>query len=188
MKAYLEMIASLLSENKTTGEDHSEAMLHFTRMNLKRMNRWMKTGEINPETKEVIIQIEEPQTWVLLTEAWCGDAAHIVPFISKMAALNENVTLEIKLRDENLGLMDRYLTNGGRSIPKLIAFDVNGQELFNWGPRPKAIQDEFLKLKNAGLPSEEVKIALQRLYNQDKGAQVQMEVRTAIENCISCTA
>ena len=59
--------------------------------------------------------------WLVLTEAWCGDAAQSLPIINKMAEVSDNITLRLILRDENLDVMDQFLQNGrSRSIPKLI--------------------------------------------------------------------
>ena len=168
MKEYLDTIKALLKENKTTGGNHSEAMLHYSKMNLSRMKRWMKAGVMNPELEEAVKAISEPQTWVVLTEAWCGDAAHTVPFMALLAELNPNITLDIKMRDENLDLMDKYLTKGGRSIPKMIAFNASEQEVFNWGPRPKKMQEAFYEMKELNLPYSEVSESLQKMYNKDK--------------------
>lgn len=176
MKDYLDTIKALLKINKTTGNNHSEDMLHYTKLNLSRMKRWMKTGKINSELEEAIKAINEPQTWVILTEAWCGDAAHSMPFIARVAELNPNITLDIKLRDENLDLMDKYLTNGGRSIPKLIAFDGSNTEIFNWGPRPEKMQDAFYEMKELNLPYAEVSESLQKMYNEDAGVAMQLEL------------
>ena len=176
MKDYLDTIKALLKINKTTGNNHSEDMLHYTKLNLSRMKRWMKTGKINSELEEAIKAINEPQTWVILTEAWCGDAAHSMPFIARVAELNPNITLDIKLRDENLDLMDKYLTNGGRSIPKLIAFDESNTEIFNWGPRPEKMQDTFYEMKELNLPYAEVSESLQKMYNENAGVAMQLEL------------
>ena len=48
--------------------------------------------------------------------------------------------LRIVLRDEHPEVMDRYLTNGSRSIPIVIALDEEFRELGHWGPRPRELQ------------------------------------------------
>lgn len=184
MKDYIQLIETLLADNKTTGENHSEAMIHYTKMNLKRLERWLSKGELSEDTKATMAKITQKQHWIVLTEAWCGDAAHSLGFIHKMAELNPNVTLEWKLRDENLGLMDDYLTNGGRSIPKLIVRDENGNDLFDWGPRPKHIQKQYLELRAQGTPYENISIELQKLYNKDKGITIQQEITSKINATI----
>lgn len=181
MEEFLKSIKALLRENKTTGSNHSESMLHYTKLNVSRMKRWLKTGKLNADLVEKIKSIKEPQTWVILTEAWCGDAAHTVPFMTMLADLNPNITLDIRLRDENLDLMDQYLTNGGRSIPKLIAFDKNNNEVFNWGPRPEAMQKAFMEMKANDAPYAEIQEALQKMYNEDGGKSFQKEIIECLE-------
>lgn len=176
MKTYIALIKTLLEQNKTTGTNHSEAYLHYSRMNLKRLERWLAKGELLPKTVETIAAIDQKQHWVVLTEAWCGDAAHSLGFISKMTDLNDLITFEWKLRDENLDLMDKHLTNGGRSIPKLIVYNHTGNELFDWGPRPAPIQAAYLNMKKQDLPYDEISVELQKMYNADKGIGIQTEI------------
>ena len=45
------------------------------------------------------------------------------------------------LRDQNLELMDQYLTNGtSRAIPIFVFIDQNGNERAVWGPRAETVQ------------------------------------------------
>ena len=64
--------------------------------------------------------VKENWIWLILTEAWCGDAAQNIPTIEKIARENDRIKTLYLLRDENLELMDKYLTGGARAIPKLI--------------------------------------------------------------------
>lgn len=172
---YRALTEQLLAENKTTGENQSEAFLEYTKLNQQRMKRWDKKAEINEELKAQIAKIDTPQRWLVLTEAWCGDAAHNIPVIAKMAELNENIELQLILRDENLDIMDQYLTNGGRSIPKLVAFNENNEELFTWGPRPNSLQELYKKMKEENTPAEESKTIIQQWYNKNKTQELQTE-------------
>lgn len=184
MTDYYQFVQDLAEQNKTTGENQSESMIHYTQMNAKRMKRWKKTANIQPEIEDKIKAIAAPQKWTVLTEAWCGDAAHSFMFIQKMADLNDNISFEWKLRDENLDLMDQHLTNGGRSIPKVIVQDENGNDLFNWGPRPVHIQEAYLKMKEDGLDYSDISIELQKMYNSDKGISLQEEFAELIEDSL----
>ena len=179
--AYTALIASLLAQDRTTGPDQSAAMVHFTQLNQQRMHRLEKVIELLPETVTLIRGISLPQTWLVLTEAWCGDAAQSVPVMHAVAALNPLIELKLLLRDENLGLMDQYLTNGvSRSIPKLIGVDTTTSEvLFVWGPRPAPLQEIFMRLKAEGMEFHQIKEELQRWYNKDKTATIQQELSTA---------
>jgi hypothetical protein len=176
MTNYIDTIQDLLAQGRTTGANQSESMIHYTAMNLKRLKRWNKTGKLIPEMYQAIEKVISPQKWVIITEAWCGDAAHTFMFLEKIAQANENIELIWKLRDENLDLMDLYLTNGSRSIPKLIVYDEDGIELFNWGPRPKHIQEARISMSRAGLTKSEITVELQKLYNADKGEALQREL------------
>ena len=169
---FFKLIEDKLAIGQATGTNHSEAYLNYSKLNLSRMKRWMKTVEIEAGLVNCIKSIQAEQTWTVITEGWCGDSAHNLPLIFKLSELNPKIRLQIKLRDENLELMDQHLTNGGRSIPKLIAENKRGDHLFSWGPRPKHIQEYVLNAKKSGIDySQEV----QRLYNLDKGQTIQTE-------------
>lgn len=179
-KEYRTLIDSLMDQNKTTGENHSEAMLNYTNMNLTRMNKWDKRYEPSDETKAAINE-KGQEIWLLITEAWCGDAAHSVPVFSKLSEENPNIDLRIVLRDENLDLMDMYLTNGGRSIPKLIRLDANDKsEIDSWGPRPKPAQDIVVSSKKEGIEYQEYVKTLQIWYARDKGQTLEKEILNSI--------
>src|ERR1700679_1132355 len=178
--AYTALIADLLAKDRTTGPDQSAAMVHYTQLNQQRMHRLDKVTELLPDAVTLIRGISLPQTWLVLTEAWCGDAAHSVPIMHALATLNPLIDLRLLLRDENPELMDRYLTNGvSRSIPKLIGLDTTTlEELFTWGPRPAPLQEVFLQMKGEGTEFHAIKEELQRWYNKDKTVAVQQELAT----------
>src|SRR6476619_7449375 len=123
---YRRMMDAFIIIGKSTAKKDSENLLEYSKLNVARMNRLDKTIEIIRELREAVEQILSPQTWLVLTEGWCGDAAQIAPVFDKIAQLNSNIELKFLLRDENPELMDWYLTNGkSRSIPKLIVLDEN---------------------------------------------------------------
>ena len=175
--AYRRLIDTFLQPEKSTVPKYSDSLMEYTRLNAVRMNRLDKTTEIIPELKDTITQINKPQTWLVLTEGWCGDAAQIIPALHKVASLNENIALGFLLRDDNLELMDMYLTNGkSRSLPKLIVLDENNNELFNWGPRPVILQELFFDLKAKGLADDAIKEEIHKWYAQDKTVTIQIEL------------
>jgi len=177
-EAYRQLVEDLLTAGKATGPQQSEALTHYSELNMQRMHRVEKTMQVLPEVNDQLTRITRPQTWLVLTEGWCGDAAQSLPVIKALAALNPQIRLRILLRDENPELMDRYLTNGvSRSIPKLIAVDpATGTELFTWVPRPTALQESFYSMRSEGLPYDVIKEELQRWYNKDKTVTIQREL------------
>ena len=171
---YITTVKELLAQGKSTGYEQSEALTNYSLLNDRRMKRLDKTIKLSIETVQEIKTIKEPQTWLVITEGWCGDAAQNLPVINKIAALNENIDLKLVLRDEHLELMDLFLTNGGRAIPKLIALDKDNNVLNTWGLRPtvatKMVAD--YKAKHESLNAE-FKENLQVWYNKNKGQSLQ---------------
>lgn len=183
--AYRTLIETFLQSEKSTAPKYSDILMEYTKLNVARMNRLDKATEIIPEFRDTIAQINEPQTWLVLTEGWCGDAAQIIPVLHKAASLNENIALGFLLRDENLGLMDMYLTNGkSRSLPKLIVLDENNNELFNWGPRPVILQELFFQLKAKELTEDAIKEEIHKWYAQDKTVTIQTELLQLLTNIV----
>lgn len=159
---YRQLIDDLFAQNKTTGEDHSEAMLHYTKLNLSRMNRLDRKSRLTEATIEQLDKIERPVTWLVITEGWCGDAAQIVPVLNHMALENENITLRFILRDKNEAVIDAFLTNNARSIPKIIILDTATKEVLNaWGPRPVEVQKMVMDAKAEGLATDDLELRKQ---------------------------
>ena len=173
---YRSLVNNLLTEGKSTGPEQSDDLTNYSMLNDRRMKRLDKTIKISEETIQEFQKVKQPQTWLVLTEGWCGDAAQSLPILNKIASDTANIDLKIVLRDENLDLMDLFLTNGGRSIPKLIALDKDNNVLDFWGPRPtiatKMVAD--YKEKNGALDPQ-FKQDLQVWYNKDKGKSVQAD-------------
>ena len=147
----------------------------YVKLNQSRINRWLKKDIMSDEMKATMASIKSPQKWVLITEPWCGDAAHSSPVINKVAELSDNVELEIQLRDVDSEI-DNYLTNGGKSIPMLIVRDKNGDDLFTWGARPTACQEMVVEMKDMKLSSQDKTMRIQQWYNKDKGQTIQREL------------
>lgn len=169
----------LFAEGKTTNDDNSEGMLDYTKLNISRTRRIDKKGVISEATAEVIRSIEAKQIWFVITEGWCGDSAQLLPYINKMAELNELVELKIILRDEYPEIMDAYLTNGvSRSIPKMVVLDEDLKAIAEWGPRPEAVQAKFVEDRdNPEIGMAKAKQNMHTLYTWDKGALIQEEFR-----------
>lgn len=182
---YLALMETVVQEGKTTGETQSEDLTHYTKMNLHRLQRLNKTLLLDESLIRKVKALEVPQTWYVITEAWCGDAAQNIPVFIKAAEHNPLIRVILLLRDENLDIMDQYLTSGSRSIPKVISIDENGNELFVWGPRPAAAQVLFTAYKeNPQENFSEFIETVQRWYNQDKGKSVQMEMESLLESVL----
>ena len=174
---YRSLVSSLLEEGKATGPIQSEALTNYSLLNDKRMKRLDKTIKISEETISEFKKVTAPQTWLVITEGWCGDAAQNIPVLQKIADITDKVDLKIVLRDENLPLMDLFLTNGGRSIPKLIALDKDNNVINTWGPRPSTATKMVADYKEEhGSLDAQFKQDLQVWYNKNKGKNVQEDL------------
>ena len=151
------------------------------KINFQRTSRLNKTFIPSDETKQLFSQIEAKQRWFVITESWCGDSAQNLPIIYKLASLCEKIDFKIILRNSNLEFMDLYLTDGKRSIPKLIVFDENDNELCRWGPRPVEAQNLFTKLKNEGVEKSEINKELHLWYGKNRGKEVEKEITELVK-------
>ncbi|GGI55919.1 thioredoxin family protein [Winogradskyella haliclonae] len=168
---YRTLVSELTENNSTTGPEKTEALANYTALNDRRMKRWDKTVKLSEDAKTIVENSNRKMTWLVLTESWCGDAAHIMPVINKVADLNDNIDYKVVLRDENEALMNAFLTNGGKSIPKLIMIDNDSNEVIDtFGPRPSVATELVNNYKaEHGQLTPEFKEDLQRWYNKDKG-------------------
>ena len=182
---YRTNIEKLFAIGKTTGDNHSDAMLNYTKLNIFRMKRLDKTTRLTENTLAQIKKENRKITWLVITEAWCGDAAQVIPVLNKLAEENENIDLKLILRDENSEVMDQFLTNGTRSIPILIVLDSETLEVLNsWGPRPTEVQKMVMDAKADAQSNpeeskeiwEEVKKNSQLWYAKDKTKTIQDEI------------
>lgn len=173
---YLDYFEQIINSPQDYELYNDDEYLNYTKLNWSRMNRWLKRFEPSGEMKRFVGAITEQQHWIVITEPWCGDAAHSVPQIYQMIKDNPNIDFEIQLRDADPFLIEDYLTNGSKSIPKLIIRNDVGHDRVVWGPRPQKLQDIFLRMKESDASFEDIKEETQKWYNQDKGEELQKEL------------
>lgn len=174
---YRSHVSNLIAEGKSTGHTQTEDLLHYSQLNESRLKRLDKTIKVVPEIEVQLHKITNKYTWLVISEGWCGDAAQILPIINKMAEASREINLRIVLRDENEALMNLFLTNGGKAIPKLIILDEENNVIADWGPRPEGAKKLIVDYKAAnGIVDETAKIELQKWYLQDKGHSTQNEI------------
>lgn len=175
---YRTEISNLIKIQKSTGHEQSDELLNYSKLNESRMNRLEKTIVLTENSIVKLNNLTKKYIWLVLSEGWCGDAAQILPIIYKMSEVAENVTLKIALRDDNDPLMQQFLTNGGKAVPKVIVLDAENYEVIaDWGPRPIGAKQLILDYKTEhGIVDETAKIELQKWYLHDKGISIQNEI------------
>ena len=172
--SYRKLISDLIASGKSSGPIQSEDLLNYSKLNDRRMTRLDKTIQLSHETLLALKKNDKPITWLVLTEGWCGDAAQTLPVINKIADESDLITLKIIFRDEHEELMSHFLTNGGKSIPKLIVLNSENDVLNTWGPRPNIATKMVQDYKNThGQLDAAFKQELQVWYNKNKGVNIQ---------------
>lgn len=174
---YRTLVSKLISEGKSTGLEQSADLLHYSELNEVRMKRLEKTLKLDLEVEKALQNLKSKQTWLVISEGWCGDAAQILPIIKLMSEASENIDLKLVFRDENEELINQFLTNDAKSIPKLLVLDESFNLINHWGPRPEGAKNLIIEYKaNHGIVDETAKIALQKWYLDDKGISTMKEI------------
>lgn len=177
------LVSKLLAEGKSTGHTQSEDYLNYSKLSERRMKRWDKVFKFTKEDELFFSNWKTPVTLLTIAEGWCGDAAHALPILNKIAMQNSHLELKIVLRDENEELMDQFLTNGGRAIPKVIALNQNLEVLFTWGARPSAATQLVQAYKQEhGKLTPGFKEDLQKWYNKDKGQTIVKDIMAKLSS------
>ncbi|MEM6773034.1 MAG: thioredoxin family protein [Bacteroidota bacterium] len=182
---YRELVAQLVEEGKTTGPNQSEFYVDITKLNQSRMDRLDKKARFSSEMENMLAGLTRPYTFLVLTEAWCGDAAQTTPLLNHMATATDQINLRFALRDDNPELMDHFLTDGGRSIPKVIILAPETNEVLDsWGPRPAPAQEMAMAHKYQPEPKPDYNtfnVALHKWYAKDKTQTSQEELMALLE-------
>lgn len=168
--------------------DASERRLHhYLNYNWERQAHVHETYRPSDALRAAVQAIEESQLWMVLTEPWCADSAFLLPVIAEAAALSDNVTLRLLLRDNNLDIMDQYLTDGSRSIPKLVVFSDTGHERFIWGPRPDGASQRFEALMEEYDAKTELIAEFLEYYEQGGWEETDEELAAALRATVTAS-
>ena len=150
-------------------------------MNLQRSKRILKTFQLQDSLKETLRNLNHKINWLVISEHWCGDASQIMPVIHSIAEASEGkINLKIVYRDSN-ELINHHLTNGGKSIPKIIQLDEDFNFLKEWGPRPILAQQLIEELKASGTELPKVIEKIHKWYADDKTVLTQKEIEELLK-------
>lgn len=182
---YRKLMADLLKDGKSTAVEQTQERTHYSELNESRMRRLDKTMHITDENGAKLKALTKRYIWLVLSESWCGDAAQILPILHKMELESKGkIEMKLVLRDENETLMNHFLTNKSKAIPKLIIIDKEtGSVVGDWGPRPQEAVNMIEAYKaEFGSIDETAKANLQLWYLHDKGVSTQNEIIQLLQN------
>ncbi|MEH0157659.1 thioredoxin family protein [Limibacter armeniacum] len=183
---YREALDGMLStESGSNGliNYEDENLVEYTKLNVSRMQRLDKTTRLSEELIKAARKLNRSVIWLLITEGWCGDAAHSTPIVAEVASESENIDLRVILRDNNPKVMDMFLTDGKRSIPKLVVLDAHTKDVIGmWGPRPTPLQDSLPQMQvDADGDKDTLMTAVQKWYNKDKSKTIMKELAALLK-------
>ncbi len=149
----------------------------FISLNQHRMVRVEKTYNPGSAIVEKLKALKEKMYWLVLTEHWCGDASQILPVFNALSELSGGkIEMKLVYRDQNPELMDACLTDGTRSIPKLLQLDQYFNVTAIWGPRPTIAQNLVKELKSYPPTAADYATGLHLWYAKDKQQSLEAEI------------
>lgn len=174
---YRHSLDLLFEKGRTTGNNHSESMMHYAKMNLQRMARWEKKYVPSDDVKEVFSNHSNKEIWLAITEGWCGDASQILPIVEALTNASSEIEFRTVLRDEHEDLMNEFLTNGAKSIPVILRLNAADHSLISsWGPRPESAQALLLEAKKNDVPHDVYIQDIHKWYARNKGQEIEAEM------------
>ena len=179
---YKSTFEAIIMRSENNIEASEKEMQHYYTLNWARSKRVEKVYTISDNAKSVLSGLTSKQKWIIITEAWCGDSSQSLPILAALAEYRPDcIEIRICSRDLYPELLELYKTNGSMGIPKLIAIDSNGKELFTWGPRPTKAQEVFDALKHDKLEKSKIYEAMHLWYAKDKGQTVEKEIVSLLQ-------
>ncbi len=102
---------------------------------------------LTEEERKVFSGINHVRYVLMLAENWCGDVHRNSPLIAHICDAMPNCDLRVFLRDQNPDLRDALLNNGYQSIPVVVFFDKDWNEVGRWIERAHAATAKVLAVR-----------------------------------------
>lgn len=144
---------------------------------VKRIRKVLAKKGLCDELGAVATVLPRGVRMLVLNEFWCGDGAQILPVHEAVVLASQGtVDVRVLMRDDNLEVMDLFLTNGGRAIPKTVLLDQECQVLGTWGPRPEEAMDLVKRIKSDPAIAHTYSREVHKWYTQDATQATQAEL------------
>lgn len=175
--AYMDAFEKAVEVNSVLPEAEQIPKFQYYTLNLQRARRIYKTYKLTDDIVAALKALEKPVHWLIITEPWCGDSSQILSVLQRIAEESAGkLQLHLLYRDQNPELIDQFLTNGSRSIPKLVQLNDRFELTGEWGARPAEAQALVNKLKAEGMAHDEFIVHLHKWYAADKAQALSKEM------------
>jgi hypothetical protein len=88
---------------------------------------------------------------VMLAENWCGDVHRNSPLVANVVEAIPGAELKVFFRDQATDLRDSLLNNGYQSIPVVVFFDKDWNEVGRWFERAHAATVKAAQIRSKTL-------------------------------------
>jgi len=156
----------------------------YSKYNWERQQGGSERFHPSQDFRDAVAALPHGARLLYLTEDWCIDSAYSFPVVDSIPGLRDDIRLEIYIRDENLDLMDQYLTNGGRSVPKLVVKSRDGEDLCMWGPKAEKLVALRTKMQQEGAGGPAVVSATSDWYEDGGWLEIERELTNAFMTCV----
>lgn len=119
--------------------EYSEYLIKAKEEELQFINKLYNQGILLEDGKEIIKNIDDEKNVLVITATRCKDSATILPFLLKLAELNENIKIKFLLRKENRELLEQL--SGELKVPTMMILDNNGQVIRKFIEFPKGVKE-----------------------------------------------
>lgn len=171
---------SVVSEERFASGFLWDDYMRNSEKNLERFHDNYDKFTMEEEDAGFLAAVDTPLKVLILAEDWCGDVVQSLPPIVRMLEGCPSIAYRIFRRDENLDIMDRYLTDGSKAIPYLVFMDDGLNELARWGPRPEDCQ-AIMRDNKGSIPMEDIYPRIRSWYRQHGNGPLVTEIRDVLE-------
>jgi hypothetical protein len=122
----------------------------------------------------------EERKLLALVEDWCIDTSSTIPVLARWTEVVPGLSLRLLRRDEHPAVMDRYLTNGARSIPVVLVMDRECRVIARWGPYPAPLAEWVREHKPPVMEKAEFVKGKRLWYARDRGETTLKEIAEVV--------
>src|SRR4029434_11049403 len=116
-----------------------------------RTEDYYSKSELTDDEKKFFGGINQVKYAMMLAENWCGDVHRNSPLIAHVCEAMPGCDLRVFFRDKEADLRDTFLNNGYQSIPVVVFFDKDWNEIGRWLERAHAATTKATQIRGKPL-------------------------------------
>ena len=102
---------------------------------------------LTDDEKKFFSGVSKVKHVMMIAENWCGDVHRNSPLAARVAEAIPGAELRVFFRDKETDLRDAYLNNGYQSIPVVVFFDKDWNEIGRWIERAHAATTKAAQIR-----------------------------------------